>query len=615
MLKERIVRIIDGAVLSTFNLAKRDYILDVGQGLPAGREKDILTLALGFDAWWRETRLRKGRDWSLADYGIKTPQDFFRSLSHLPGVAVEGIMFCGQMALADRGGNELIQRVIRHGGEFGFFLNQARENPLNSDHARPHTRRMERRGESMMMNVEFVRHGPENIGDWLPAFFISTETHDCFDQLLVQEKNRQTGTDYDAKKAHGPAAAVVVGVFSQELAQTYEVTIDRVDRIIGAVMLMNAIHGEPKLVQKRLTAAGQAADFRHDSILLAAKWKEGEVNAYSLTYDDIVVITIEGKKTVDLVSEATPHGLDPRLESDSGDKIKARLQDKRTLIELMRFKDGNDQQAFEHCLNFFELADMLDMIGSPQASLLRKLLVPRSWRRPLVVIDKASDRVDQTQESDFKRACWELDNIFAVARQSRVGRSPYVQKLLAETVAENLRVLKYTLPILMKGNMRVIDKIYLHREQKLAVKALGAAGISKSKAEALLRGAYARRNLEDSRQRGLEIMRRLSRGEAVSLAFEEAITYLDTEKQALVTALGQKPNDDGRPIHVKSGLACYSHKERAKVVQAIEQFAQVLSERWGVDLNLDKSCDPDPFYSFDSLSGGLTRPKLIHHLW
>ena len=87
------------------SFGRQPYLLEAGEQFTSAQRKETV-MKLGMDSWLRESFERGTRVWTLAKYGITSISSFVIRGLRLGAHAVEGIEFSGEMALADRIGNE-----------------------------------------------------------------------------------------------------------------------------------------------------------------------------------------------------------------------------------------------------------------------------------------------------------------------------------------------------------------------------------------------------------------------------------------------------------------------------------------------------------------------------
>lgn len=463
-------------------IATKPYVLKTGEKFtPITRA--VAIYALGSDVFRRETYDRQTRTWSWADYGINSFLDVITRIGKIAPKAKEGIEIEGEMALADRIGNEarLLTFTDKKKSKAWTIADRARENPQVATHGHPHERRFERLVEMEIMNIGFLRHGPENIKRWIQLPFIESWTHDL-DQAITEQRNIEDGTNLRTKAAHGEAGAVIAWLLLPVLEKAGEFSRPEAVRLTVGVMVADMLHDKPELIQKRLTSLVTAADLRENPEALMSAWEKGAVNIFSFTLKDLMIVLRLGKTRAGFVTEKTPNGLYPATDEVYRKQLKVMGEDdSQTFAERLRFKDENDKQAFLHTLVVGEVADLLDMLIPPGESLLRKLLTPLNESRPLIRNTGVENFMDSVftgpgnlaakEDSFFRRAMWEIFHTFNFLERSTVGQDPFIQNLFYSLFRGSLVFFQGIIPALMQKDTGRIKEIYQARGDKLRLKA------------------------------------------------------------------------------------------------------------------------------------------------
>jgi hypothetical protein len=610
-LRERLSR---QAIEVISNFGKRPYLLETEeQFTPGGRQTAVMIL--GLDSWIRETFERGTRVWTLAKYGITSVSSFvIRGLS-LGAHAMEGIEFSGEMALADRIGNETLLLAVndKEKGKAWAGFARARENPLLSDHGRPHERRIERLVEMMVWGVDWLRHGSENIKQWILLPFLFSWIHDM-DQSSTLQRNLDNKTKLKAKLMHNAAGAIKAKLLQPFLEKAAGISGEAADRLVAGLTVINLVHDEPEMIQKRLSSTGRAADYRQDPQELFNRWQTGEINPFSLTYGDVMTILRIGKQSGGFIIKDTPNGLEPMMEKIYKKRLRVLSgENDKTLGEIIGFKDQNDEKAFRHVLDICIIADLMDMYIPAGESMLKKFMVQVSRERPLfrnmrnarfLRAIKGKGNVDKEIDSDFRRMVWEIQNTFMVADQTQVGRDPFVREMIKTAAVEGLAVYYEDLPELMAGSFSPALSVYLNRETLLAEKAFRRRGLPKFFAAQQAKTIYGH-NPVKAREATID-----SLGELGGI-FRQACDRLDQEQAEVLRALMIKPKDDNLTLS-DARLAIYPEKMQARV----RELVMLAAEDMGLgdllkNVLQDKTRKGAAAYlSYDSL--GVGKPKVVH---
>lgn len=548
------------------NIAKRPSVLNLGEKFNAVT-REMTVWALGIDVFKRETFDRETREWHINQYSLK---------EIIPATR-EGIRIEGEMALADRVGNETRWRMINDkekGKAWKIFL-RARENPANSDHGWPHERRMERLIEMIVMGVDFLRHDKENIKNWIQLPFIYSSNHDM-DQVITEQRNIENKTELKPKAMHGEAAGAMAWLFKPFLGKSGEIEKQQLLREVVGLIIIDMLHDKPELIQKRLTSQVTAASLRSNPENLYQAWEKGEVNVFSFTLADLMTVLRMGKEKAGFVTAETPNGLCPDIEKIYKKQLKSMSEDySQTFGEMIAFKDENDKKAFLHTLDVCVITDFLDMLVPPRESLVRKFLAPVSRKRPLFrkmpvgefknLIISGEGNIPPENDFDLRRFMWEVFHTFDFLRQSSVGKHTFVQRILDTLLVENISFIKQTMPDLMQSNTVEIDAITNERLKRLDIKAKRRMFESGFPPEKLAR---AERELKEQ---------------------HEALLKILSEKSV--------SNESGQ----------YDNRDLELAIKYIESVEK--------ELNIPENYFPLklPYFGYDSLSS--RGPKLIHSLW
>jgi hypothetical protein len=557
--------------------------------LAPGRQREVLIYGLGLDYWVRNTIVRGGRDWTITSY-----KDHFleKGLSEIYKRGTEGIHFSGEAALADRIANETIMREEQKVNRWGELLNDARENPLLSDHGYKHERRVEILLEMILNNVWFLRHGEEKINGWLDSAFLAVSTHDM-DQNLSQHRNL-SGEKLRTKTGHGEASALLVWLLKDSFSKSGEFSQEVLLRKTTATMVFNLLHKQDKLTS-RLQAKESASAYRYDPVALRDAWEQDMIDFITLTPQDILFLTRSIKGTADgFITNNTPNGLHQEVETEFRQQLNdletgSDLFGSKTIGELLAFQDENDQKSFRHCLEAFVLADVLDMNLPPFERIFRSLMVPISRGRSLVaaietdqdvakVVNEAFADNGETQ-TDLQRWTWEAVHLqHVLGPESRLGNSTFWKKFGRETMIASLVGLQTTVFDLMAGSTFILDSVFISRSQDLIAKA-----------------------------------GRRPPGEETKVALNEALEQLGKERDRLLDILRDKPVKDWQRGLPKSeaGILIYPP---LGVFNTSEAITIILTKVGATEEEIEKAEDSSLLISYGYDCLGLSRPRTVHPL-
>lgn len=465
----------------------------------------------GFNVWWRETKRRK-RSYPEMIRIAKNENLFDHS--------IDGFYFAHKMDIADRAANGLRVNMVfdnRHPesqniSEFGLMVNYGFNNPAIADHGHPHSRRVERFVETMLLNIGELRHS-ESVKQFIDPLLLYANFHD-----LSQIYNLQHNLTYpkekifDVKKAHGLESAIMLLTMHFRYAIERKVTVHEAWKQTAQAATMIMIHDSPEKFMRVLNSNIVAAD------LVKNLSSEERIKKFAEIFDknektvcDVTTISpsdllktlafLKGKKESDKT-----YGLPECFVQEYRKEIKSLASNNLPLLFYEDFspqklnvtKPGipnKDKEAFKLAAEVALTADLIDMRIPGEESILRTLRTQRSRDRKFfptknfqykdvrnLIFEGSGDiSANESFFSDVLRILWESVNIEKLIRglpeDNPLIRSESLHKIIKDASIMSVLSLQAIGNRLLAGDFEVITEVFERRLAALIKKVENRTGL------------------------------------------------------------------------------------------------------------------------------------------